>query len=211
MCPLHFDFGVARPFTPAKSGSFSARIEAGEIRLRRGKRLSPTHECSVFERTRLSSRSCAAVKAEPQVPHLQLVNALVTGLGPLFVLCGWLRIARTSSPPQSEHRRFCITPIKRSISPLIWHRYPPNNWSILTVLGHSLSRLRKKSISRGGAQRLPLRYLFPQGVERCVRFFEISLLAGARQTHNPNLSQPVLFTNVSYLAQTRSSQPVILC
>jgi hypothetical protein len=62
-----------------------------------------------FSRPRLSSRSCAAVNAEPQVPHLQFVNELATALDPSWVVGVWFpRIARTNSPPQSEHFRFCI-------------------------------------------------------------------------------------------------------
>src|SRR5260370_38503417 len=62
-----------------------------------------THACSVaFDRPRLSSRSCAAVKAHPHVPHLQLVNALVTRLGPSLLVWGcFARPARTTSPPHS--------------------------------------------------------------------------------------------------------------
>ena len=68
---------------------------------------------AAFDRPRLSSRRCAAVKADPQVPHLQLVNELVARLGPPGIVWSWFaRTARTNSPPQSEHLRFCITPVK---------------------------------------------------------------------------------------------------
>jgi len=64
---------------------------------------------AVFDRPRLSSRNCAAVKVEPQVPHRQLVIALVSTLGPSLVGRSWFaRTAKTNSPPQSEHSRFCI-------------------------------------------------------------------------------------------------------
>ncbi len=48
-------------------------------------RLPPTLQAgpaATFERRRLSSRSCAAVNAEPQVPHRQLVKELLIKLGP---------------------------------------------------------------------------------------------------------------------------------
>jgi hypothetical protein len=66
-----------------------------------------------FDRPRLSSRSCAAVKAQPHVPHLQLVKALVSRLGPSLFVCGWFaRTARTNSPPHCEHSRFAIALVK---------------------------------------------------------------------------------------------------
>jgi len=53
------------------------------------------------------------VKAEPQVPHLQLVNALAGRLGPSLLVWGWFgRTAKTNSPPHSEHSRFCIAPMR---------------------------------------------------------------------------------------------------
>jgi len=71
---------------------------------------SPQAGWAVFDRSRLPSRSCAAVKEQPQVLHLQLVNALLTRLGPSVLVWGWFtRTARTNSPPHSEHSRFCIS------------------------------------------------------------------------------------------------------
>jgi hypothetical protein len=59
-----------------------------------------------FSRSRLSSRSCAAVNTLPQVLHRQLVEAALNAFDSLFDW-DWLeRTARTSSPPQSEHWRF---------------------------------------------------------------------------------------------------------
>ena len=68
------------------------------------------HACwAALDRSRLSSRSCAAEKAQPHVPHLQVVNELDGRLGPLLLAWGWfVRIARTNSPPHFEHSRFCI-------------------------------------------------------------------------------------------------------
>lgn len=64
---------------------------------------------AAFERSRLTSRSCAAVKAEPQVPHRQLVKELAAEPGASWAEGSWFpRTARTNSPPQSEHFRFCI-------------------------------------------------------------------------------------------------------
>src|SRR5208337_308805 len=86
-----------------------------------------------FDRSRLSSRSCAAVKAQPHVPHLQLVNALVSRLGPSLLVWGWFaRTARTNSPPHSEHSRFCISLVKEWVARpqrpvtafILWHTYP---------------------------------------------------------------------------------------
>ena len=103
-----------------------------------------THACSVaFDRPRLSSRSCAAVKAHPQVPHLQLVNALVTRLGPSLVVWGWLaRTARTNSPPHCEHSRFCIALVRKRVAQAsasvhcsTMAQISANNWSMLTALG----------------------------------------------------------------------------
>src|SRR5438876_420708 len=52
-----------------------------------------------------------AVKPQPHVPHLQLVSALVSRLGPSLFACGWFaRTARTNSPPHCEHSRFAIAP-----------------------------------------------------------------------------------------------------
>ena len=74
-----------------------------------GRTSNPQAGWAALDRSRLPSRSCAAVKEQPQVLHLQLVNALLTRLGPSVFVWGWFtRTARTSSPPHSEHSRFCI-------------------------------------------------------------------------------------------------------
>jgi len=84
-----------------------------------------------FDRSRLSSRSCAAVKAQPHVPHLQLVNALVTRLGPSLLVWGWFaRTARTNSPPHFEHSRFCIALVKE------WVAQPQRPCGLLSSLSH---------------------------------------------------------------------------
>ncbi len=51
------------------------------------------------------------------MPHLQLVNALATRFGPSLLVWDWFgRTARTSSPPHSEHSRFCIALVKEEVA-----------------------------------------------------------------------------------------------
>src|SRR5271170_7711127 len=89
------------------AGIFPSRLTCDE----KQKPQTGTHAPSTaLDRSLLSSRSCAAVKAEPQVPHLQLLNELVIALGPSLRLrltlplafCTWVvgacvaRTARTN-------------------------------------------------------------------------------------------------------------------
>jgi hypothetical protein len=85
---------------------------------------------------------------DPQVPHLQLVNALVTRLVPSLVVWDWFaRTARTNSPPQSEHSRFCIALVKKWVAQLQLPRLYDYGTDIRKELVNIDRRLRAAPIS----------------------------------------------------------------